>query len=206
MAPSKGQSFFERFWRVFVCQGEALRDFEQWVEASSRGDKRAFGQLVDRFQKRVFYTILKVVRDVHAADDLTQEVFVKAFCSLHKLRTASLFPTWIHRIAMNKAIDHHRRRKKEGETVFLVDDFFGASRSVPLGDGQGEGQLQQLREGFHEAVDALPEGQRLVLMMTMDQGLSQEEIAAVLGIPVGTVKSRLFHARKFLGVRLREYL
>lgn len=183
-----------------------MRDFEQWVEASSRGDKRAFGKLVDRYQKRVFYTILKVVRDTHTADDLTQEVFVKAFCSLHKLRTPELFPTWIHRIAMNKAIDHHRRSKKEGENVFLVDEFYGKTGDVPLGDGLGEGQLAELRERLREAVDALPEAQRLVLLMTMDQGLAQEEIARVLSVPVGTVKSRLHHARKFLSVRLRGYM
>lgn len=181
-------------------------DVERLVLRARRGDRRAFSRLVARFQKPVFYTVLKVVRDVHTADDLTQEVFVKAFCNLRRLRTASFFGTWLHRIALNKAIDHHRRAKKEADSVFLVDDFFNAQATR---DGGAEGahvDLEQLRARLREGIERLPEGQRLVLLMTMDQGLPQEEVAAVLSIPVGTVKSRLFHARRFLAAQLAEFL
>ncbi len=206
MSLARGQFLFEPLEGVIVGQGEALRDIEHLVVASSNGDKQAFGRLVVRFQKRIFYAILKVVRDTHLADDLTQEVFIKAFCSLHKLRTPSLFSTWIHRIALNKAIDCHRKRKKENEKIFFVDDFFRVAEGTQQ-EGEGSrGNLKLLRNKLEEGIDALPEGQRVVVYMTMNQGLAQEEISRILGIPVGTVKSRLHHARKFLSVKLRDYL
>lgn len=187
---------------------------ERLVVRSQEGDARAFDLLVERFQRRVFYTILRVVRDTHLADDLTQEVFITVYRKLKDLKEVSSFPSWLLRMAMNKAIDSKRKTKREQERLFLVDDFTTVN-TAEKGESSTESKAEQkdeqkrtkeLEGRLREAIDELPKGQRKVLLLSMDKEMTQEEIASVLDIPKGTVKSRLYHARKFLTAKLRKVL
>jgi len=187
---------------------------ERLVVRCRDGDPRAFDGLVERFQRRVFYTIFRVVRDAHLADDLTQEVFITVFRRMGTLKDPASFPSWLLRTAMNRAIDARRKSKREQDRVFLLDDF------TAVGDG-AEGpsptetkacevdeaeRTQHLERQLREAIDALPDGQRRALLLSMDEHLSHDAIAEILEIPKGTVKSRLHHARKFQTVKLRSLL
>lgn len=182
------------------------------VVSAINGSEEAFSELVLQFQKPVFFTVLRVVRDRGVADDITQEIFVKVFQKIGALKNPDSFKSWLLRAALNRAIDCHRKMKREGEKVFLLDDFsvLGMASGGPGGSVSSEilekESVSELEEAFQDAVDAMPENQRKVLWLSMNDGLSHGEIGKILSIPSGTVKSRLHHARKFLSVRLRRFL
>jgi RNA polymerase sigma-70 factor, ECF subfamily len=180
-------------------------DLTGWVLKAQSGHAEAFEELVRRTQRSLFYTILRVVQDTHVADDLVQEVYIKAFQSLPDLKTPEFFKSWIHRIAMNRAIDTRRTAKKTAEHVFLVDDFFNAAAAEDPEPKDDPRHVAQMQQAVNEAIADLPEQQRVVLSLTMEKNMSQEDIAAVMECPVGTIKSRLHHARKTLKEKLRRW-
>jgi RNA polymerase sigma-70 factor, ECF subfamily len=180
-------------------------DLTALVLRAQSGDLSAFEQIVVQTQRTLFYTILRVVCDRHIADDLVQEVFIKVHGSLPELKSPDLFRPWLHRIAMNRAIDRRRAMKKEAERVFLVDEFFG--KADPAREEPRDLQeMASMEEAIQKAIDSLPNQQKVVMALTMEKNLSQEEIAVVMECPVGTIKSRLHHARKTLKERLRKWL
>lgn len=180
-------------------------DLTELVLQAQKGEPLAFEELVRRTQRGLFYTVLRVVQDTHVADDLVQEVYIKAFQSLPELKTPEFFKSWIHRIAMNRAIDTRRSAKKAAEHVFLVDDFFNAPAAEDPRDPEDPKHVAQLSAAVSEAIADLPDQQRVVLSLTMEKNMSQEDIAAVMECPVGTIKSRLHHARKTLKEKLRRW-
>lgn len=179
--------------------------WEPLVVRAAGGDDEAFGELVRLFQRRVFFAVMRVVNDMHLADDLTQEAFLKAHRGLPRLETPSFFGTWLHRIALNVAIDAKKKRGRRREREVSGGEFawIEAPTDPALRDALDD--VEGLRAATQAAIARLPKGQRVVMEMSMDPEVGQEEIAAVLGIPRGTVKSRLFHARKFLFEKLRPF-
>lgn len=180
-------------------------DLTELVLQAQTGDPAAFEDLVRRTQRSLFYTILRVVQDQHIADDLVQEVYIKAFQSLPELKTPEFFRAWIHRIAMNRAIDSKRTAKKTAEKVFLVDDFFNTAVAEEKEPAPDPKEQARLASAVSEAIAGLPDQQRTVLSLTMEKDMSQEEIAQIMECPVGTIKSRLHHARKTLKEKLRHW-
>lgn len=184
---------------------------ERLVARARDGDAGAFERLVARFQRRVFYTVLRIVRDTHRADDLTQEVFITAYRRLADVKEDAAFVPWLLRIARNRAIDAHRRQRREQERLYLVEDWTdvggtegGADPTTASTDEAGRAErVADLQAALEEAIASLPQGQRDVLLMSMDPETTHDEIAQTLGIPPGTVKSRLHHARRILTARLR---
>jgi RNA polymerase sigma-70 factor (ECF subfamily) len=174
------------------------------VLQAQAGDDAAFEELVRATQRSLFYTVLRVVQDTHMADDLVQEVLIKAYESLPELKTPEFFKAWIHRIAMNRAIDCRRSSRKAAENVFLVDEFFNVGVEDPDPPADPE-EVARLSAAVSEAIGSLPDQQRTVLSLTMEKNLSQEEIAQIMECPVGTIKSRLHHARKSLREKLRRF-
>lgn len=173
------------------------------------GDKNAYRPLVVRYQARVHAMVLGMVRDAEEAKDIVQNAFIKAYQNLDSFRTESSFYTWIYRIAMNLAIDHCRKGKRRKTSSF---DEAVASR-----DDDGELLLthhadsphkalarKQLQARIFRAMDELTEEQREVVLLREVEGLSYKEIADSMGIPEGTVMSRLFYARKKLQALLAE--
>lgn len=181
-------------------------DLESLVRAAQAGDFRAFGTLVERYQKRIFYAVLRVVKDEHTADDVTQEAFLKAHQALGRLETPAHFGTWLHRIAVNKALDAHRSQRRRREQEAGGDDFSWIEAPQDPELRALTDDVAGLKSALGAALAKLPEAQRAVVELSMDPEVRHEHIAEALGIPEGTVKSRLHHARKFLIEKLRPFL
>lgn len=182
-----------------------LEDLSDLVTRAQGGDPAAFEDLVKRTQRQLFFTVLRVVQDRYLADDIVQEVYIKAYQCLGELKSPGVFKGWLHRIAMNRAIDAKRSAKKTADASYLVEDWTMVGKEDPE-RGPEPAEVARLELAVNEAISDLPAAQRAVLSMTMDKGMSQEDIAVVLECPVGTIKSRLHHARKTLKEKLRRFL
>lgn len=185
-------------------------DIERLVRHAQDGDRDAFTRLVDIFKTKIYNYVLRMLGDPDTAEDVAQEAFIKAYSSLVDFRGASSFQTWLYRIAGNLAIDTMRRRKYRQGHVSL-------DQPLDTGDGEvdreiederagPERQLQsaQLKQKVDEAILKLSPKLRTVILLYELQGLSYEDIARVVGAPLGTVKSRLFNAREQLKRLLAE--
>ncbi|MDQ3814503.1 MAG: sigma-70 family RNA polymerase sigma factor, partial [Armatimonadota bacterium] len=155
----------------------------------------------------------RMLNDHEEAEDVTQEVFIKAYRSLDSFRGASSFSTWLYRIATNLCIDRARQRKRRPQQAYSLDEPLDkeeerGGRDVPDFSTEPSKSIEreELRQQVRETVAEMPEKLRAVLLMCDIQGMSYESIAQVLGCPIGTVKSRLFHARADLARRLRPYM
>jgi RNA polymerase sigma-70 factor, ECF subfamily len=175
----------------------------EMLRAVLAGDATAYRGLVEKYQGRVYALLYGMVRNREDARDLTQDAFVKAYRSLEGFRLEAGFYTWMYRIAMNLAIDFVRKRKRReivgfDENIAQRDDD-GAIAEVHHEEGPGKAlERQQTLARIMDAMDELPEDQKQVVLLRELEGLSYKEIADVMGIPEGTVMSRLFYARKKL--------
>lgn len=175
------------------------------------GEQALFATLLDRWGPRLLGYIRRMVRSEEAAEDLLQETFVRVHIHLAAYDPARPFKPWIYRIASNLCLDHLRRRRP----VVSLDHGYGdggSTAATPLretlrerGPAPDEAlQQQELLALLRREVAALPSKQREVFVLFHFSGLSQQEIAASLGIPVGTVKSRLFHGYERVYLNLRK--
>jgi RNA polymerase sigma-70 factor (ECF subfamily) len=183
---------------------------ERLVRRAQDGDRDAFTQLVDAYKGKIYNYVLRMLGDPDTAEDVAQEAFIKAYSSLVDFRGASSFQTWLYRIAGNLAIDTMRRRKYRQGTYSL-------DQPLETGDGEVERDIEderagperelqsaELRERVDEAILKLSPKLRTVILLYELQGLSYEDIARIVGAPLGTVKSRLFNAREQLKRMLAE--
>lgn len=174
-------------------------------------DERAFSELVRRFQGRVINLISRVLNDREASDDLAQEVFVRVFVHRRNYRRGSRFSTWLFTIAANLAKNEIRRRVRR-RNWFSLDALTETLKdSVPALADPTEGreslmEREQLQEALGRAIATVPEKYRLSLVLRDIEGLPYEEIAQVLGIPGGTVRSRINRARVMLKRKLQPLL
>jgi RNA polymerase sigma-70 factor (ECF subfamily) len=186
------------------------------VQRVRSGDQRAFQLLVERYQRKVYAVALGMVKDREEARDVTQEAFVKVHRYLDHFKGDASFYTWLYRITVNIAID--AIRKKGGardENLVEFDESVrldtAEAQLGTLGSGLGTNPQKaalrrELGEHITEAVQALPEQHRTILLLREVEGMSYEDLARTLGIPKGTVMSRLFHARLKLQKTLSEYV
>ncbi|MGF1636650.1 MAG: sigma-70 family RNA polymerase sigma factor [Cyclobacteriaceae bacterium] len=182
---------------------KALEDFRLIDLATQEEDQMAFAELMKRYKKPVYHMVLKMVRNVDDAEDLTMEAFAKAFKNLGRFKKDYTFSTWLFRIATNNAIDFIR--KKRLETMSLDTSFkddSGESVTIDVEDSnlnpQEEAIKTQKIEIVRTFVDKLPpKYQRLVRLRYFDE-LSYEEIAKELDAPLGTVKAQLHRARELM--------
>ncbi len=182
---------------------KALEDFRLIDLAVSGKDQQAYADLMQRYRKPVYHMILKMIRNVDDAEDLTIEAFAKAFKNLHKFKKDFTFSTWLFRIATNNTIDFIR--KKRLDTMSLdtsYKDDNGDSVSIDVQDRnlnpQEEAIKSQKIELVRVFVNKLPaKYQRLVKLRYFDE-LSYDEIAKELEAPLGTVKAQLHRARELL--------
>ncbi len=173
------------------------------VRAVRNGDTTAYRGLVERYQTRVYHLVFGMVRNQEDAKDLTQEAFVKAYRNLHNFREDSRFYTWLYRIAMNVTIDFVRRRNKAPlpgaeEDVASREPDGQISEAHHAQSPRRAYEQKALHQAILAAVEQLPEDQRQVILLREVEGLSYKEIAEIVGVPEGTVMSRLFYARKKL--------
>ncbi len=199
---------------VFVKQAQAAGWAEiagheaAVVERCAHGDEAAFATLVAEHQRMVFQLALNLLGDRDEALDLSQEVFLRVFRTIGGFRGQSTLKTWIYRIAVNQARNRHRfwRRRHRADQVSL-DAHIAAHGDCLSGVDLGPDQVlaqKELGQRLTRALDDLPFDQRTAIVLREVDGLSYEEIAFSLGVPVGTVKSRLTRARHTLRHELRE--
>ncbi|MSQ93584.1 MAG: sigma-70 family RNA polymerase sigma factor [Gemmataceae bacterium] len=162
-----------------------------------QGNTAAFGELVSRYQDRLFNTVLRLANNAEDARDVVQEAFLHAYQSLHSFKGDSLFFTWLYRIAVNTAISMKRKQRPvlriqpSGEDKNAIDPVDPAEASQP---GHAIEMAEQERR-VHEALSKLSAEHRAVLVMKDMEGMKYEEMADILGVPVGTIRSRLHRAR-----------
>ena len=169
------------------------------ITQAQQGDRRAFGELVRRHREGVVNVVYRMCGDANLSEDAAQEAFIRAWQHLLSYRPRSPFRNWVYRIATNVALDMLRR---ERETVDIDALSLAASDRGPEATVEGRERGEQVRQ----AVLALPPASRTVLVLREYEGLSYREIADMLGIPIGTVMSRLNYARNRLRESLAPYL
>src|SRR5690242_2955004 len=178
------------------------------VQRCAEGDETACAELVAEHQRMVVQLAMNLLGDRDEALDLSQDVFLRVFRTIHRFRGQSSLRTWIYRIAVNQARNRHRfwRRRHRGDQVSLDQHIADHGEIQSTGDSGPDRLLaqKQLAERLQHALDDLPFDQRSVIVLREIDGLSYEEIAFSLGVAIGTVKSRLTRARQTLRLELQE--
>jgi len=191
-------------------RGSSPPDDRSLVRAAQGGDARAFRALVERYQRRVYQLALGMMKDPDDAMDIAQETFVRVHRYLPSFKGDSSFFTWTYRIATNLCLDSARKRGRSERVEMDESDAEIESRMDPpsaaLAGPQRAALNAELKAKIDEALAALSEKHRAILLLREVEGLSYEELARTLGIRKGTVMSRLFHARLKMQRKLREYL
>ncbi|MEN3038779.1 MAG: sigma-70 family RNA polymerase sigma factor [Candidatus Kryptonium sp.] len=184
--------------------------FEQFDEAevikrARDGDEKAFEFIVKKYQNRVANLIFKIIGDASVVEDLTQDVFVRVIESLKDYKFGSAFYTWIYRITVNICIDEIRKRQRS--RTYSLSDVLSQNPKAEPSHSQVEKIVEQreLREIIEKAISKLPIEYKTAIVLREFEDLSYEEIAKILKVSVGTVKSRIFRARKLLAEHLKEY-
>ena len=174
-------------------------------------DERAFTELVRRFQSRVMNLITRVLNDRECSDDLAQEVFVRVFVHRRNYRRGSKFSTWLFTIAANLAKNEIRRRvrKRNWFSLDALQEVLNDSAMVFADQREGTERTmerEQLQETIGRAIATVPEKYRLALVLRDIEGMAYEEIAVILSVPGGTVRSRINRARNMLKRKLQPLL
>ena len=170
------------------------------VSTAITGIESGFEELVRRYQRPISAYVYRMVGDYEAALDLTQEIFMKVYGSLARYRAEFKFSTWIYKIAHNAAVDHLRRTAAREQS--LVKGPEGDQYDVPLESGrinpEIESERKERRLEIEAVVRTLPAAYRELIILRHAQDLTYEEIVDVTGLPLGTVKNRLFRAREMM--------
>jgi RNA polymerase sigma-70 factor, ECF subfamily len=184
------------------------------VERAQRGEPHAFEMLVVKYQRRIDRLVSRMLRDPMAIEDVAQETFIRAWRALPQFRGESAFYTWLYRIAINTAKKALADRKRDPvvaeSTLVSTEDGEEPSRlENELSDGETPDAVlasKEIAAAVNAAIDALSEDLRQAVVLREIEGLSYEEIAAVMNCPIGTVRSRIFRAREAIAGRLRPLL
>jgi len=165
------------------------------VEASLRGDSRAFGEIVDRYSRMVARTVKGMLGDTVFAEDIGQEVFIKLYYSLSEFRGEARLSTYIQKIAVNLTLNEIKRRKRIFSLFSLKGNDEMYEMNIPDRDNSARSEAEEM---VNKALMALEPGFRIVVTMRMLQGYSTKETAEILDLPLGTVLSRLSRAQEQL--------
>jgi RNA polymerase sigma-70 factor (ECF subfamily) len=204
------------FSGVFACRnfcpldgvqrfGAVVKEDGELIDEALAGSSAAFGQLVTKYQDRLYNTLVHVVGSRDTAYDVAQDAFVQAYVKLDKFARASAFYTWLYRIAMNTAAS---RRRREKPTV-SVEHAREVGGDEPLDRGAAPGAALERRElasCVRDGLARLSEEHRTILVLREIDECSYEQIAEILELPIGTIRSRLHRARLQLRDELKETL
>jgi RNA polymerase sigma-70 factor (ECF subfamily) len=179
------------------------QDDRQLVRRIQAGDRQAFETLLDAYEARIYRLALRFTGSVPDAEDVTQEIFLGIYKSIGNFRGNSALSTWIYRVAMNHCLEYRRKRKLDSvpyneELTLISQDW----REDPV---QAANQ-QELAERVEAAINSLSPHHREVVVLHELQGLTYQEVATALNVPVGTVKSRLSNAFRRLRDQLGGYV
>jgi RNA polymerase sigma-70 factor, ECF subfamily len=175
-----------------------LADQRALIQRARQGDASAHQALYDAHVDRIYRLVFRMIGVEHAAMDVTQDTFVRAFAGIEGFREDAAFSTWLHSIAVSLSLNELRRRKREHGRNAPLDDAIHVAEGTPPSD-------PVLRDRLQQAVQALPDGCRTVFMMHDAEGYTHEEIGAALGITSGASKAQLNRARGKLRVALAQF-
>jgi RNA polymerase sigma-70 factor (ECF subfamily) len=190
-------------------RADQTRD-EELVRRCQAKDLSAFNAIVARYQDRVYSFVRRMVRDASDAEDIAQEVFVRVYQGMDRFDRRASLSTWLFRIAANMCVDYSRRRSRRVDPVPLTREGEDGEHEVELPDRRYDPERLVLTGEMYAVVEAaisrLSGKLRAVLLLHDAESLSYEEIAEIVKVPLGTVKSRLFLAREQLRHALRDYM
>jgi len=175
------------------------------VAASRRGDQDAFAQLVQRYQRRTFNLVFRILQQYDEATEITQETFLAAWQGLPSFRGDARFPTWLYRIAYNCSLKQleHRKRDRALQAAMQAEQVLQQVDDSVLADAELEAHDRQTM--IQEQISNLPAKYRVVLVLRHLQEMTYEEMAEALTMPIGTIKTHLFRARNLLKERLEAF-
>lgn len=179
------------------------------LDQGARDGVQRFDRLVSDHKDRIYTYVRRLTNQSPDADDLTQEVFIRAYKSMAAFRGDAKVGTWLYRIATNVVIDRHRMTQRRVQSISIDDEKSAVGELRAEGrEASPAGRLEarELQDQVQQAVGSLPDKLRQAVVLHDLEGLSYEETAEALGCPVGTVKSRLFNAKTLLKKKLRSYL
>ena len=194
---------------IVEMPGDEVAD-RDLVERARQQDLAAYDELIRRYQRKIYQLVYNMTSNRQDAEDLVQDVFVKAYTALKYFKGDSSFYTWVYRIAVNRTINFLKKRNRN--PGLSLDDMDRAverdpdyvelrSRESPVRDAS----LSELQKKLNEALQTLSEKHRSVVVLHDIQGVQHDEIARMLGCSEGTVRSRLFYARQELQKQLTEF-
>jgi len=183
---------------------------QELVERAQRGDKKAFDLLVLKYQLRVSKLVSRFLRNQSDVPDVVQDAFIKAYRAIPNFRGDSAFYTWLYRIAINTAKNHlvAQSRKSPANSIDAQEaEDYGASEWLKeYASPEREALASELEATIYQAMGELPSDLREAITLREIEGLSYEEIAAVMDCPIGTVRSRIFRAREAIDSKLEPIL
>lgn len=207
--------FLSKVTTVAESSASTLRQVDnediQLVERLKTGDVRAFDTLVKKYQRRLYSVIYNLTSNKEDTADLIQEVFLKAFNSIHSFKGEAAFYTWLYRIALNAAITFVKKQRKN--TFYSLENLDESASKIEFLDALAEKThtdrnvlLKELQEKLNEALQKLSLKHRTVVVLFEIEGMSHIEIAKILKCSEGTVRSRLHYAKEQLKQTLSGYL
>ncbi len=184
---------------------------EVLVERVRDGDKQAFEVLVAKYQRRLMRLLSRLLHDQTEAEDVVQETFIKAYRALRHFRGESAFYTWLYRIGINTAKNFLATQGRRTPTSTEIDaeqaeTFADCEQLHDMNTPESLLASKQIAQTVNAAMDALPLDLRTAIALREIEGLSYEEISAVMACPIGTVRSRIFRAREVIADKLRPML
>lgn len=185
----------------------------QLIERVKRGDQKAFELLVLKYQRKIERLVARIVRDRNQIPDIVQETFIRAYRALPNFRGEAQFYTWLYRIAVNtakKALLELNRQPIAAEILHTGSEenetYSSENALIDTATPDAALAAKEIAQTVNNAVEALPEELRQAITLREIEGLSYEEIAEVMGCPIGTVRSRIFRAREAIAQKLRPQL
>ena len=184
---------------------------QELVERAQRGDKQAFGLLVEKYQRKLARLLSRFVRDQAEVEDVTQEAFIKAYRALPKFRGDSAFYTWLYRIGINTAKNYLMAAGRRAPTSTGVD----SEEAESLAEGEQLRDIntpeslilsREIGDTVNATMEGLPEDLRTAIQLREIEGMSYEDIAQIMNCPIGTVRSRIFRAREAIAEQLKPLL
>jgi RNA polymerase sigma factor (sigma-70 family) len=181
--------------------GSGVADDRELVRDAQSGNNRAFNEIVLKYRKSVYLTAVGLINDADEADDIAQDVFVKAYESISTFRGESALYTWLYRITVNLSLNRIRKRKARS--------FFGleqVAQTLAAPDADEPAELNELNIRLRRAIAELPEKQRAVFILRHFRELPHAEIAQIMDRDVGTIKANYFQAVQKLRKKLGSYV
>ncbi len=190
---------------------------EELVERVQAGDTRAFDVLVTRYKAKIYGTLYHMTSNHEDAADLLQDTLIRIFKAIPRFRRDARFSTWVYKITVNGAINFQRSSKRRDRQTFSLDEMDLdkpeedslkdlVSSELRINEEDREDRVRRLQVILNEAIQSLSEHHRAAVVMHDVQGMTHAQIAEILDVPEGTVKTRLFHAHRLLQKKLGRHL